>query len=123
MTRHTLRATLGTSLPVMVLGLVTVTVAAGAHLDMGNGGGGTAATQATGWADLMHALAACSAGSDCAITVASADQVFHWTVEGPLLGLAAANAIVCEAATPAQTPGGAHVADVTASVGPHKLTH
>ncbi|MFU8888801.1 MAG: hypothetical protein ACNA8N_09400 [Trueperaceae bacterium] len=125
MTRHTLRSTLGTSLLVLVLAIATVTVAAdyaGAYFDMGNGGDGTVATQATDWTDLMHALEACAAGSDCVITVASGEQIFHWTAEGPLLALAGADAIVCEAATPAQAPGGTHVADVTPGVGAHKLT-
>jgi hypothetical protein len=125
MTRHTLRSTLGTSSLVLVLALATVTVAAdyvGAYFDMGNGGGGTVATQSAAWTDLMHALEACAAGSDCAITVASGDEVFHWTAEGPLLALADADAIVCEAVAPAQAPGGTHVADVTPAVGAHKLT-
>ncbi len=126
MTRHTLRSTLGTSLLVLVLAIATVTVAAdyaGAYFDIGNGGdGGTVATQATGWSDLMYALEACAAGSGCAITVASGDQILHWTAEGPLLALADANAIVCEAAASAQAPGGTHVADVTPAVGAHKLT-
>ncbi len=125
MTRHTLRSTLGTSLLVLVLAIATVTVAAdyaGAYFDAGNGGGGTVATQATGWTDLMYALEACAAGSDCAVTVASGDQILHWTAEGPLLALADADAIVCEPADAAQAPGGTHVADPTPAVGAHKLT-
>ena len=126
MTRDTLRSILGTSLLVLVLALAAVTVAAshvGAYFDMGNGGGGgAAATQAAGWTDLMHALEACAAGSDCAITVASGDQIFHWTAEGPLLALADADAIVCEAVAPPQAPGGTYVADVTPGVGAHELT-
>ncbi|MBW6455044.1 MAG: hypothetical protein K0A98_04085 [Trueperaceae bacterium] len=125
MTRHPLRRILGTSFFVMILTLATMTLAAdypGAFFDMGNGGGGTVATQATGWADLVYALEACAAGSDCAITVASGEQVFHWTAEGPLLALAGADAIVCEAAAPPQAPGGTHVADVTPGVGAHELT-
>jgi hypothetical protein len=125
MTRHPLRSTLGTSLLVLVLALATVTVAAnyvGAYFDMGNGGGGTAPTEAAAWIDLMQALEACAAGSDCAVTVATGGQTFHWTAEGPLLALADADAIVCEAVASTQAPGGTHVADVTPGVGAHKLT-
>lgn len=123
MTRHTLRSTLGTSLIVVVLALVTVTVAAnyaGAYFDVGNGGGGTVATPTAGWSDLMGVLEACAAGSACSVTVASGGQTYQWTSEGPLLALAGAT--VCEAADPARAPGGTHVADVTPNVGAHKLT-
>jgi hypothetical protein len=123
MTQQKIRSLFGACVLVAVIALAAMTAAspyAGVYIDAGTGGGGTA-MQSTAWSDLMSVIEACAAGSDCAVTVASGDQTFHWTPEGPLLALADGDVIVCEAAAPSGVAGGTHVADVTPAVGAHKL--
>ena len=123
MTHQKLRTTFGALFLVVIVALVAVTTAspyAGVYIDADNAGGGTSVRSAA-WSDLMGVLEACAAGSACAVTVASGGQTFHWVAEGPLLSLADASAIVCEAVEPAPAAGGTHVADVVPGASAHKL--
>jgi len=124
MTQRKLRSILGASLFVVLVALVAVTAASpytGVYIDAGNGGGGTSALASAG-PDLMAALEACAAGSDCAVTIAFGGETHHWVADGPVFASADASVIPCEAAAPTRDPGGTHVADVTPAPGAHKLT-
>lgn len=108
MTHRKLHSLVGASVLVAAIALYTATVAASyAHVTLDAGdGGGAASVAAPTWADLQHALEACAAGSSCTVTVAGGGQTLQWTTEGPLLAVAGAGVIVCEAIEPARTGGG-----------------
>ena len=123
MTHQKLRSLVGASVVVAAVALWTATVASPyAHVTLDAGhGGGAAAVAAPGWADLMDALHACAAGSGCAVTVAGGGQTFQWTTEGPMLALAGAHAIGCEAVGPARAGGGGHATEAVRGAAPQQL--
>lgn len=120
-----LRSLVGAAVLVAAVTLWTVTVAAPyarVTIDAGQGGG-AASAPAPAWAVLMDALDACAAGSGCTVTVVGGGQTFQWTSEGPMLALAGAGAIVCEAVEPARAVGGAHHTESVRGAAPQQLAH
>jgi hypothetical protein len=123
MTHRKLRSLVGASVLVAAIALWTATAASPyAHVTLDAGhGGGAASVAAPAWADLMDALQACAAGSGCTVTVAGGGQAFQWTTEGPMLALAGAGVIVCEAVEPARAGGGGPATEAVRGAAPQQL--
>ena len=124
MTHRKLGTLVGSAILVAAVGLGTATVAVpNPHVAFDPGfGGGAAPVGSHAWTDLMRVLDACAAGAPCTVSVASGGKTRVWIAGEPILGLAGAGAVPCEAIVPPRTGGGGVAGDSVRGSVPQQLT-